>query len=144
MKLIIQRVSKASVSVDNKTVSEIGNGLFILVGVGVDDAEESARSLASKVSKLRVMKDDNGKMNLTVKDAGGEFLVVSQFTLYADTTGGNRPSFVRAAPPETARPLYEKFVEHLKNLGEVPVKTGSFGEYMEISLELDGPVTILI
>jgi D-tyrosyl-tRNA(Tyr) deacylase len=139
----MQRVVKGSVSVEKKLVSEIGPGLFILVGVQVGDSLQQADLLANKLAKLRVMSDDAGKMNLAVKDVKGSMLVVSQFTLYADTTGGNRPSFVKAARPEVARPIYERFVERLKSNG-INVKTGEFGEYMEIHAEFDGPVTIII
>lgn len=143
MKLIIQRVSKASVSTDGKTISNIGRGLFVLIGMGQKDQKEDAEYLVEKLFKLRVMADESGKMNLTVKDVDGQILVVSQFTLYGDTSGGNRPSFIKAAHPSVAEPLYKHFVESLQNKG-VSVKTGRFGEYMEIELVLDGPVTILL
>ncbi|MBI2594867.1 MAG: D-tyrosyl-tRNA(Tyr) deacylase [Candidatus Colwellbacteria bacterium] len=143
MKLIIQRVSQAKVAVDNQTISSIGKGLFVLVGVKEGDISDQAKVLAEKLAKLRVMADGAGKMNLTVSDVNGEMLAVSQFTLYADTSGGNRPSFIQAARPEVAQPIYEKLVEELKNLG-VKVQTGKFGEYMEISATLDGPVTIIM
>ena len=145
MKLVVQRVKRASVTVvdQDKVVGKIGNGLFILVGVGKNDSENDARQLALKLSKLRIMSDDNAKMNLTVRDLGAEILVVSQFTLYSDTSGGNRPSFVGAAKPDVARLVYEEFVGGLADLGN-KVATGSFGDYMKISLELDGPVTIVL
>lgn len=143
MKLVIQRVNKASVSVNGKVVSSIGKGLFVLVGIKDGDTEKDAEFLAEKLAKLRVMSDKVGKMNLTVSDVGGEILVVSQFTLYADTSGGNRPSFIKAARPEIAKPPYEYFVNQLKGLG-VKVATGKFGEYMEIETALDGPVTIIL
>ena len=117
MRLIIQRVTKGKVSVKGKVVSEIENGLFVLVGIHRDDDIKRAEVLADKLTKLRVMKDESDKMNLTVGDVGGAMLVVSQFTLYGDTSGGNRPSFIDAARPEVARPIYERFVERLKNNG---------------------------
>ena len=143
MRLIIQRVTKGKVSVKGKVVSEIENGLFVLVGIHRDDDIKRAEVLADKLTKLRVMKDESDKMNLTVGDVGGAMLVVSQFTLYGDTSGGNRPSFIDAARPEVARPIYERFVERLKNNG-VMVGTGMFGEFMKIDVELDGPVTIVM
>jgi len=143
MRLVIQRVKKSKVSVDGKTVGEIGYGLFALLGIGKEDGEEQVDTLVHKLSKLRVMADSQGKMNLSAKDVGGEILVVSQFTLYADTSAGNRPSFVKAAEPDTARHLYERFVQKLKD-EELKVETGSFGDYMEIESVLDGPVTIIL
>lgn len=143
MKLVIQRVSQAKLSVKNNLISEIGQGLFILVGVGVEDTDKNAEFLASKLAKLRVMKDSTDKMNLTVKDVGGELLVVSQFTLYADTSGGNRPSFIKAAEPSKARSIYEYFIKKLREY-DLTVKTGVFGEYMKIEPILDGPVTIVM
>ncbi len=142
MKLVIQRVTKATVTAQDH-FEEIGPGLFILVGVTHPDTKEIAEKLAEKLYKMRVMKDDHDKMNLSVEDAGGEFLVVSQFTLYSDTTGGNRPSFVDAAPGNVALPIYEAFCARLEALGG-RVKRGSFGNYMKIEASLDGPVTITI
>jgi D-tyrosyl-tRNA(Tyr) deacylase len=142
MKLVIQRVKQARVTAENHTES-IGLGLFILFGAGTGDTEEMAKKLAQKVYKMRLMKDENDKMNKSVVDVNGEFLVVSQFTLYGDTSGGNRPSFVNALAPDEARKLYELFVDELRNLGAI-VKTGSFGNYMNIETTLDGPVTILV
>lgn len=144
MKLVIQRVKKASVSVEGKTISEIRNGFLILLGIGKEDSEETIRKMAEKVVKLRILADVAGKMNKSILDAHGEILVVSQFTLLAGTSGGNRPSFINAAPPEKAKKLYELFVEVLKNLGVKKVATGQFGTYMEVSLVNDGPVTIII
>lgn len=144
MRLVIQRVSKAKVSIQNKVISETGKGLFVLIGIGSNDTEHQAVQLAGKLSKLRIMADKEGKMNLTVKYVeDGEILIVSQFTLYADTSGGNRPSFIKAARPEEAKPLYEHFIEKLKSYG-LSVKTGVFGEYMKIETILDGPVTIVM
>ena len=127
---------------DGKMVGKIGPGLFVLVGVGKGDSLSEAEGLAAKLLKLRVMADKFGKMNLNLKEADGELLVVSQFTLYADTSGGNRPSFLKAALPEEAEKIYTHLVNKLRE-GGVKVKTGSFGDYMEIEAILDGPVTIL-
>lgn len=143
MRLVIQRVNSGKVTVDGKTVGEIGKGLLILLGVGQNDDRKDADSLANKLSKLRVMADASGKMNLSVVDTKASILVVSQFTLYADTVGGNRPSFIKAKEPSEAKTLYEYFIQLLKN-GGINVQTGSFGEYMKISAMLDGPVTIVI
>lgn len=143
MRLIISRVSRASVKANGKTVGQIAKGLFVLLGVKKGDTEKNAEELAEKLSKLRVMADKEDKMNLSVKDIAGEILVVSQFTLYADTSGGNRPSFIQAAEPETAKRIYEKFVMKVREKG-IKVETGSFGDYMEIETLLDGPVTILL
>lgn len=142
MKLVIQRVTKATVTAQDH-FEEIGFGLFILVGVTHEDTIETAQRLAEKVYKMRIMRDSDDKMNLTTSDAGGEFLVVSQFTLHSDTSGGNRPSFVDAAPSALARPIYQGFCDKLTELGG-KVKRGSFGKYMKIDVELDGPVTITI
>ncbi len=148
MRLIVQRVKKAAVKVvdSGKTVGQIEKGLFVLVGVRKGDSEKDAELLATKLAKLRVMSDENDKMNLSVKDVGGEFLVVSQFTLYADTSGGNRPSFINAALPDDARRVYEHFIEELRKSLPVgrQVETGNFGAYMEIETILDGPVTIIL
>jgi D-tyrosyl-tRNA(Tyr) deacylase len=145
MRLVVQRVKKASVTVKEtgRVVGKIDNGLFVLVGVKKGDTKKEAEVLAGKLAKLRVMADKQGKMNLSLKDVGGEVLLVSQFTLQADTSKGNRPSFAKAAGPGLAKKIYEHFVAQLKNKG-VKVKTGSFGEYMKIEAELDGPVTIII
>jgi len=144
MRLVVQRVGKAKVIrvSDEKAVGEIGLGLFILIGIKKGDSEKDADYLVEKVSKLRVMSDEDDKMNLSVGDVNGKILVVSQFTLYADTKDGNRPSFINAEDPVKAKKLYEYFIEKLraKNIG---VETGSFGDYMKIETILDGPVTIL-
>jgi D-tyrosyl-tRNA(Tyr) deacylase len=137
MRLVVQRVKQAEVG-----TAKIGLGFLVLLGVGKDDSVAGAEVLADKLAKLRVMADKSGKMNLSVGEVGGEVLVVSQFTLHADTVGGNRPSFIKAAQPNLARKVYDHFVSTLKNKG-LKVKTGNFGEYMEISAILDGPVTIL-
>jgi len=143
MRLIVQRVSKTAVRVKEKTVGKISKGLFILVGIKKGDSLNDAEVLAEKLYKLRVMADKGGKMNLSVAETKGEFLVVSQFTLYADTSGGNRPSFVNAAEPADAQEIYQHFLSKLKEKG-ARVGTGYFGEYMQISTELDGPVTIIL
>ncbi len=144
MRLVVQRVNKAKVTrvSDNKIVGEIGVGLFVLLGVKKGDTESDVHLLAEKIPKLRVMSDKEDKMNLSVKDANAKVLVVSQFTLYANTTGGNRPSFIDAEEPTKAKKLYELFVTLIKEKG-IEVETGSFGEYMKIETVLDGPVTIL-
>ena len=145
MKLVIQRVKKARVRDKDrdKVVAEIGPGLFILLGVGKQDGLARVSAMAQKLVNLRVMADESGKMNLSIKEAKGEIIVVSQFTLYADTSGGRRPSFVSAAAPELARQIYQAFVINLKKEG-VKVATGSFGNYMEIESVADGPVTIIL
>lgn len=145
MKLVVQRVSKAKVTgiESGKTFGEIGDGLFVLVGFKKGDTEKEIDYLVEKLVKLRVMKDGEKKMNLSVLDTKGEILFVSQFTLYADTKDGNRPSFIDAEEPTKACELYELFIKKLKEMG-VKVETGSFGEYMQIEAELDGPVTILL
>ena len=145
MRLLVQRVKSAKVKVakTGKTVGKIEKGLLVLLGVKQGDAENDADILAEKLAKLRVMADEKEKMNLSVKDIDAEVLVVSQFTLYADTSGGNRPSFIKAAEPVLAEKLYKLFVSKLRGLG-IKVETGSFGEYMEIDAELDGPVTIIM
>jgi D-tyrosyl-tRNA(Tyr) deacylase len=141
MRLVVQRVSSASVKVveTDKIVGSIKSGLFVLVGIKKGDCLEDARVLAEKLVKLRIMADESTKINLIAH----EFLVVSQFTLYADTKGGNRPSFVGAAPSDEARKIYEHFVKTLREKNP-KVETGSFGDYMEISTCLDGPVTIIL
>jgi len=141
MRLLIQRVSKASVTVDQQTISKIGKGLLILLGVGHGDGEEQAAFLAEKTANLRIFEDEKGKTNLSVLDVKGEAIVVSQFTLYADARKGRRPSFTDAALPEVAAPLVERFVELLRSHG-VPTQTGQFGEHMEVEIHNDGPVTI--
>lgn len=143
MRAVVQRVKRGSVSVDGKTIAAIDHGYVILLGVGPQDTDEIAAALARKIAKLRVFEDDQGKMNLSIIDIGGQALVVSQFTLYADSSRGNRPSFVYAAPPDIASPLVDRFATHLSSHG-VPVKQGEFGEHMEVEIINDGPVTILI
>ena len=143
MKIIVQRVKNASVAVDKKVISHIAKGFLVLLGITGADTKIEADFLAEKPSKLRIMSDEQGKMNLSIKDVLGEILIVSQFTLYGDTTGGNRRSFIKAARPEVAEALYEYFIEKVKSLG-ISVKTGKFGADMKIDTELDGPVTIIL
>ncbi|MDP3432756.1 MAG: D-aminoacyl-tRNA deacylase [Bacteroidota bacterium] len=144
MRLVIQRVSSASVKVDESIVSEIGKGLLVLAGIEETDSADDIDWLVKKVCQLRIFSDSEGVMNLSVLDVSGEMIVVSQFTLHASTKKGNRPSYIRAARPETAIPLYEQLVsEFSKTLGK-PIGTGIFGAHMEVSLVNDGPVTIII
>lgn len=141
MRLLLQRVKSGKVLVAGHTIAEIGQGLMILLGIGPKDGEEQARLLAEKVANLRIFEDQQGKMNLSVLDAGGQVIVVSQFTLYADTRKGRRPSFTDAALPEVARPVVERFAELLREHG-VPTQTGEFGAHMLVEIHNDGPVTI--
>ncbi len=141
MRALLQRVKHGKVSVDNKPIAEIGQGLVILLGVGNGDGEEQARFLAGKIAALRIFEDAEGKSNLSILDVGGAAIVVSQFTLYADTRKGRRPSFTEAALPEVAAPLVARFAELLAAHG-VPTQTGEFGAHMLVEIENDGPVTI--
>lgn len=144
MKAVIQRVSKASVTIDEKIKSSISLGLLILLGIEDADASDDSAWLSAKICNLRIFDDPNGQMNLSVKDIGGEALVISQFTLMASTKKGNRPSYIKAARPEIAIPMYEKFLLQLEqDLGK-PIATGAFGADMKVELLNDGPVTILI
>lgn len=143
MKLVIQRVSKAEVEVDNKVVGKINNGFLVLFGAGKGDTKEQADFLADKLCNLRVFRDENDKMNLSIKDINGELLIVSQFTLYADCKKGNRPSFVNAASPDIANELYEYFMDRCKKHVK-SVQKGIFGAHMKVSLLNDGPVTIIL
>lgn len=143
MRLVLQRVRRGKVSVEGRPVAGIGPGLVILLGVGQADTEETARALAEKIAYLRIFEDAQGKMNLSVRDVGGAALVVSQFTLYADTRRGRRPSFTAAALPDLARPLVERFAALLAGYG-VPTQTGEFGANMLVEIENDGPVTIML
>ncbi len=143
MRAVVQRVERAAVRVEGEEVARIGEGCVVLVGVGVDDTADDARALAHKVAHLRIFDDDQGKLNRSVLDVGGEVLSVSQFTLYGDTSGGRRPSFIRAAPPERAEPLYQAFNRHLEALG-VPVRTGRFGARMVVEIHNRGPVTLIL
>lgn len=143
MRVVLQRVSRASVAVDGETVGAIGRGCVLLVGIGHDDGEEQAAWLAQKIAGLRIFDDQAGKVNLSLLDVGGAALVVSQFTLWADTRKGRRPSFVHAAPPEMAEPLVERFADLLREQG-LPVEMGVFGAHMLVEIHNDGPVTILL
>ena len=142
MKIVLQKVKKASVSVNNKIVGNIDKGYCLLVGVHKESTEEDARYLAKKIAQARLFEDENDKINLSLKDVGGSILSVSQFTLYADTKKGNRPSFTSAAGAEKANELYEKFNEYLREEG-VKVETGIFQTMMEVNIVNDGPVTIV-
>jgi len=141
---VIQRVSEASVTIDGVVKSAIGGGLLVLVGIEEADQEEDISWLATKVVNLRIFNDSEGVMNVSVRDAGGDILCVSQFTLHASTRKGNRPSYIKAARPETAVPVYEKFVGTLSEQLTKPILTGEFGADMKVSLINDGPVTIII
>ncbi|MDX6426876.1 MAG: D-aminoacyl-tRNA deacylase [Gaiellaceae bacterium] len=143
MRAVCQRVSEARVRVDGGVVGEIGPGLCVLLGVGRGDTEAETERLAAKIARLRVFPDAEGRFDRSLVDVGGAALVVSQFTLLADTTKGNRPSFAEAAPPELAEPLYERFCAALRELG-IPVEQGVFGARMAVELVNDGPVTILL
>ena len=143
MKAVVQRVKRTTLSVDGALISEIPFGLTVFLGVKVGDSEKEAAYLAKKIAGLRIFEDENGKMNLSVKDVGGEVLLVSQFTLYGDASHGNRPSFTLAERPEKAEPLYEYAVRELTAYG-IPVKKGVFGADMKIEQYNDGPVTILL
>jgi D-tyrosyl-tRNA(Tyr) deacylase len=141
MRLVLQRVKSGRVLVAGHTVAEIGMGMVILLGIGPGDGEEQARLLADKIIHLRIFEDDQGKMNRSLLQVGGQAIVVSQFTLYADTRKGRRPSFTDAAPPEVARSLVERFAQLLGEQG-VPTQTGEFGAHMQVEIVNDGPVTI--
>lgn len=143
MRLVIQRCSRAAVSVGNQVVGAIQGGALILMAVSRDDSENAAQQLAAKVSKLRIYDDAEGRLNASIQDVGGSFLVVSQFTLYGDCAKGNRPSYIRSAGPDAARHLYEEFVKQLRVLGH-HVETGRFRESMQVELVNDGPVTLIL
>lgn len=142
MKLVIQKVKKAKVEVEDKTVGQIEKGYMVLLGVKKGDTKENADYLARKLCNLRIFEDENGKMNLNIKDVKGELLLISQFTLYADTTSGNRPSFINAAKPDKANELYEYFCNECSKY--IHVEKGIFGMHMEVTLQNSGPVTILL
>jgi len=143
MRAVLQRVARAEVSVDGDRVASIGRGYVVLLGVTHTDDETDARYIADKIASLRLFEDEAGKINLGITDIGGEVLVVSQFTLYADCRKGRRPSFTQAAPPEIAERLYQRVAEILREAG-LPVQTGVFGAHMQVSLVNDGPVTVLL
>ncbi|MEK7256590.1 MAG: D-aminoacyl-tRNA deacylase [Bacteroidota bacterium] len=142
MRVVIQRVSEASVAIEGQVKSKIGKGLLLLLGIETADSQEDIDWLCKKISQLRIFGDEQGLMNLSVQDVQGELLVISQFTLHASTKKGNRPSFIAAAKPDVAIPLYEKFVETLRQVSGLPIGTGEFGADMKVSLLNDGPVTI--
>lgn len=144
MRVVIQKVTQASVSIENQIVASIDKGLLVLVGIEEGDTNEDIAWLSSKIVNLRVFDDDNGVMNLSVKEVEGEVLIVSQFTLHASTKKGNRPSYIKAARPEVAIPIYEAFIKQVESLLGKRVPTGQFGAMMQVSLCNDGPVTILI
>ena len=143
MKAVIQRVSRASVVVEGETVGKIGTGFLVLLGAGRDDTEEDVRYVAGKIAGMRIFSDPEGKFNLSLADVGGAILLVSQFTLYADTRKGRRPSFIVAAPPDLAEALVERCAQLLREEG-IQVETGRFGAHMKVSLLNDGPVTIIL
>lgn len=144
MRAILQRVSAAQVRVQDQIIGEIGSGLLVLLGIAHDDASSDIDWLLKKIIQLRIFNDADDKMNLSVVDVGGSILVVSQFTLFADAKKGNRPSYIRSAPPAISIPLYEEFVTTLRSRFEGPIATGEFGAHMAISLVNDGPVTIVL
>lgn len=144
MRVLIQRVKKASVTIEGELFSEINQGLLILLGIEDEDSQDDINWLAGKISKLRIFSDENDAMNLSIKDIDGDCLVVSQFTLHANTKKGNRPSFIKAAKPEIAIPLYKKFISQLESEMAKKVETGTFGAMMDVALINDGPVTIWI
>jgi D-tyrosyl-tRNA(Tyr) deacylase len=143
MRAVVQRVRSSRVVVSDKVVGEIGRGLLVLLGIRTGDTIDHARWLADKIIGLRIFEDEQGKMNVSVADAGGSVLVVSQFTLYGDCSKGRRPSFIDAARPEVAEPLYEAFADAVRLQG-VPVATGEFGAMMQVDLVNDGPVTVIL
>ncbi|MGG6230234.1 D-aminoacyl-tRNA deacylase [Tenacibaculum sp. SDUM215027] len=144
MKIVLQRVSKASVTIENKKVAEIQNGLLVLLGIINDDTQEDINWLSNKIINLRIFNDDEGVMNKSIKDINGDIIAVSQFTLHASTKKGNRPSYIKAAKPDVAIPLYEKFIQQVEvDLGK-KIQTGQFGADMKVDLLNDGPVTIII
>ncbi|MGC6413748.1 MAG: D-aminoacyl-tRNA deacylase [Bacteroidia bacterium] len=144
MRAVIQRVSEASVTVNNKVISSINNGLLVLLGIEDADTSEDITWLIGKLSKMRIFSDSEGKMNLSLNDCNGSLLLVSQFTLHAMTAKGNRPSFMRSAKPEKAIPVYEEFIKIWQQQTNIPIQTGEFGADMKINLLNDGPVTIII
>ena len=144
MRVVIQRVSQASVIIDEKKVASINEGLLVLLGIETQDTKEDAKWLANKISSLRIFSDEDGKMNKSVTEVDGEVIVVSQFTLHAKTKKGNRPSYIKAARPEQAIPLYEQFKKDMSIVIGKEVQSGEFAAYMKVTLTNDGPVTIII
>lgn len=143
MKAVIQRVTSASVTIDSELISQIGQGFMVLLGIGLEDGPNDSEYIIKKMLNLRVFSDEQGKMNKSIQDIAGEILLVSQFTLYADLSKGNRPSFIKAMPPDRSQPLYSEFVQTLQEQ-YAQVKTGIFGANMQIQLINDGPVTIIL
>lgn len=143
MRIVLQRVKRARVEIEGRVAGEIGRGALLLVGFTEGDDEEALEWMAGRVAGLRIFPDEEGKMNRSIRDAGGALLVVSQFTLYGDTSRGRRPSFVSAARPETAIPLYERFLALIRETG-IPLETGEFGAMMDVELVNDGPVTLIM
>jgi len=143
MRAVIQRVSRASVEIDNKVVGSIGNGFVVLLGITMEDDEKDAEYLANKTANLRVLEDNAGKMNVSLLESQGEVLAISQFTLYSDTRKGRRPSFIKAAPPEKAEPLYNAYINYLEKFN-IKIATGVFGAMMMVNIHNHGPVTIII
>lgn len=144
MRVVLQRVSRAKVTIRDRVAGSIDNGFLLLVGFHRDDAQETLEWIAEKIVSLRLFGDDEGKMNRSLEDVNGGILVVSQFTLYGDTRKGRRPSFIDAAPPDIAIPLYERFVALLRSVAKGPVETGEFGAMMDVELVNDGPVTLIL
>lgn len=144
MKAVVQRVRSSSVMVDNEITGAIDQGLLVLLGIHENDSDEQLEWMCSKISKLRIFEDEEGKMNKSVQDVGGGILVVSQFTLYANSDKGTRPSFIEAARPEKAEPMYEDMIEWFKNNTNLDIQSGEFGAMMSVKLENDGPVTIIL
>ncbi|MGB0390153.1 MAG: D-aminoacyl-tRNA deacylase [Salibacteraceae bacterium] len=144
MRSVIQRVSKAQVEVSNKVIGKIGHGYMILLGVELEDTLDDVKWLTEKICKLRLFDDEEGKMNLNIKDVHGNILVISQFTLHAKTKKGNRPSYIKAARPDQANHLYENFIDQMFHLIDQPIQSGEFGAHMNITQTNDGPVTIII
>ena len=143
MRAVVQRVQNAKVDIDGKTAGEIGAGLLVFIAVGLDDNDDDIEWIVEKITDLRIFEDENDKMNLSVKDVGGEILVISQFTLYGDVRKGRRPSFIKSMPPEKAEVIYDKFVEKCRGTG-LNIKTGVFKAHMDVHLINDGPVTLII
>jgi len=144
MRIVLQRVSSASVSVDNEVKGAIDKGVMLLVGIHTDDTEETMRWMCDKILKLRIFPDDEGKMNRSVSDIKGDILIVSQFTLYGDTRKGTRPGFTEAAKPDVAEPMYEKVIQMFKERSDLKIQSGVFGAYMDVELLNDGPVTLIL
>lgn len=144
MKVVVQRVESASVEIDGNIVGKIGSGLLVLAALHVNDSEEEVKWMCEKLAKLRIFNDEEGKMNRSIQDVNGSFLLVSQFTLYGDARKGTRPSYIESARPEQAIPLYEFMIEYLRKVSGLPIETGEFGAMMKVSLVNDGPVTLVL